>query len=103
MDNTSAADKDSVVNFYVAPKQYVVSQNHVIGDPSVMPEVRPYHEQIKLPPSCKLKSIQKLPTRQRERRQFLLPVDAIETDELKAGAQDSADCLESATTCQGAL
>ena len=44
MDNTSAAYKDSVVNPYVAPKQYVVSQNHVIGDPSVMPEVRPYHE-----------------------------------------------------------
>jgi hypothetical protein len=44
MDNTSGADKDSVVNFCVTREQYVVSQGDVISDPSVMPEMRAYHE-----------------------------------------------------------
>jgi hypothetical protein len=44
MDDTSAADKDSVVNFCVTAKQNVVSQDDVIGDPSIMSDVRAYHE-----------------------------------------------------------
>jgi hypothetical protein len=42
MEDTSAADKDSVVHFCVTAKQYAVSQDDVIGDPSIMPEVRAY-------------------------------------------------------------
>ncbi len=40
MDNIAAADKDSAVNFYVAPQRYVVSQNPLVSDQSVMPGVR---------------------------------------------------------------
>jgi hypothetical protein len=46
MNNASATDKDSIVNFCVAPEQYIVGQNDVICNPRVMAKMRSHHEQI---------------------------------------------------------
>jgi hypothetical protein len=44
MDDAPLAYKNSLVNFCVTREQYVVSQDHMVSDPSVMSEVRTYHE-----------------------------------------------------------
>src|SRR6516162_622122 len=46
MDENTAAEKNSVVNFHVPSEQNVVSQNDVVCNSGVMAEVDSHHQQI---------------------------------------------------------